>query len=325
LRTSDGGFTWQDVTPPNLLFLGFDHPIRIHGYFQNRDVAWVIYQNESSFQIPNDPYVWNTSNGGKDWEISLPFEIPRLAEFFNVSDFQFLDSDRGWFIGHLGVGMHHDYMAIFTSADGGSKWERIVDPILTGEIQGCLKTGMAFEDSLYGWLTIDCQGVRDGAYIFATEDGGRTWTEVNLPVPTESPDLYDTAICGVNSPHFLSDGRGTITLNCLSREDFSSRKSFLYSSGDRGQTWFTSNAPEGQLVFINDQLGWIVSRDIHRTEDGGMAWEYIKTVNWDGQFNFIDKQNIWAVARDGKNTAFVKSINGGETWQIIEPQLVPPQ
>ena len=77
------------------------------------------------------------------------------------------------------------------------------------------------------------------------------------------------------------------------------------------------------LIFFDPQNGLLLGRDIYRTADGGRHWEYVKSVNWDGQFTFIDSQIGWAVARADDQVALVKTSNGGETWSIIQPVIAP--
>jgi hypothetical protein len=57
------------------------------------------------------------------------------------------------------------------------------------------------------------------------------------------------------------------------------------------------------------------------TTDSGQTWTYLKTVNWVGQFSFIDETHGWAVARSGDEIALVNTTDGGRTWDIIEPQI----
>jgi len=75
------------------------------------------------------------------------------------------------------------------------------------------------------------------------------------------------------------------------------------------------------LIFLDEQEGWAFGRDYYKTTDGGLSWVVVKTVNWDGQFSFVDSLNGWAVARNLDEIALVKTVDGGQTWQIIEPTI----
>jgi len=72
-----------------------------------------------------------------------------------------------------------------------------------------------------------------------------------------------------------------------------------------------------------DGFGWAFGREISKTLDFGLTWERVKIVSWDGQFSFIDHDRGWAVARSGEEIAFVQTIDGGKTWQEIDPLVAP--
>ena len=98
---------------------------------------------------------------------------------------------------------------------------------------------------------------------------------------------------------------------------------FIYSTQDGGIGWESSPAPSGRLHLLNPDYGWMLGEEIHLTEDGGKTWTKINEVTWEGQFNFIDKYHGWAVARNDDEIALVKTENGGRSWTIIDPRLVP--
>jgi photosystem II stability/assembly factor-like uncharacterized protein len=62
---------------------------------------------------------------------------------------------------------------------------------------------------------------------------------------------------------------------------------------------------------------------MYRSEDRGLTWTLLKQVAWDGQFSFVGPMNGWAVARDEGEIALVHTIDGGTTWQLVEPVLTP--
>jgi len=171
-------------------------------------------------------------------------------------------------------------------------------------------------------MTVDCQGVRDDAYYYQTTDGGRTWQETPLPPPGNRPNLYQEAFCGLKTAQLFSPERGVIGLSCTSREVDGGKDVFLYNTQDQGQSWQTSPYPGGNLLFLDPENGWALSREIHKTSDRGETWEFIKIVNWDGDFQFLDQQYGFAVARSELGEiVLVKTTDGGSTWEILETKL----
>jgi photosystem II stability/assembly factor-like uncharacterized protein len=319
LRTTDGGRSWTMRTPPEPAPESADVAKKAKGAFITGDQAWIIYQNEPVFAIPAPPVVWRTQDGGATWQASNPFDLPGLAEFVDLSDFQITSAGTGFFISHVGVGMNHDYLAIFRSDPSGAFWERVAEPQETYNIQGCQKTGLDFLDNDFGWMTVDCFGVRDIPYFFHSFDGGFTWENVELPPPADEANLFSRSICGTYSPNLFNEQAGLLVLHCLSREDYLSDEDYLYNTFDGGQTWAALPYPGGELLFLNQDQGFAFSRDLYKTDDQGESWDFIKTVSWEGQFSFIDPSHGWAVARAGEAIALVETTDGGLTWQEINP------
>jgi photosystem II stability/assembly factor-like uncharacterized protein len=324
LRTSDGGHTWADITPPELAPTGDDPGKIAIGFFPDADTAWVAYSYLDFFEVPLVPTVWRTRNGGQTWEPSQPL-VGDFVEFYAPSNLQFVDTQNGWLLVHVGAGMMHDYVMLFKTTDGGVRWDRVIDPHTDGHLQGCSKTGMAFVDAQTGWVTRDCRGVVEGASIDWTHDGGLTWQSQQLPPPAVYPDLFDPpSRCGVYSPTLFSPHSGALVLECVRYDGaIPSHHSFLYVTADAGQSWRSNPFPGGSLQFITANVGWALGRDIYQTQDGGQPWTHIKTVGWEGRFHLITDQAGWAVARSGDEIALVQTTNGGQTWNQLKPQIVP--
>jgi len=321
LRTVDGGQSWKMVTPPELAPDSPDSAKIGRLVALNPSTAWVTYQFERVFSIPEEARVWTTSDGGVTWQPSRPLPVPGSFEFYDLSDFQYTEDGFGWLIAHIGAGMNHDYMALYQGSPDGIDWEKVVDPFETPFIQGCRKTGLDFFNQSIGWLGVDCQGVRDGAFFHETLDGGRTWTERLLSPPPQAEDLFERAFCGVYDPYILSESVGVIVLRCL-QDDFTTQENYLYKTTSAGESWEVVSFPGGDLDIISDELAWAFSREVHQSVDQGSSWTLAKLVNWDGQFSFVDSMNGWAIAEAEDAIALVRTIDGGQTWEIIDPQII---
>jgi photosystem II stability/assembly factor-like uncharacterized protein len=329
LSTADGGQTWRDVTPPEPASTAGS--LVAVGYFADAGTAWVIYRSQSIFVIPSSPIVWRTQDGGQSWQASSPLDVQGLNELYDPSDLIFADAQNGWLLVHVGAGMSHDYVALYRTQDGGQTWARLLDPYNDGGIQICQKTGLLFTTPQNGWLTGDCGGVMTGAFLYETADGGQTWQPVALPAPTEAPDLFSdtgTTYCGTLSPIFFSPQVGKLAVSCMDTiKSPPANLLYLYSTSDSGATWTPVSIPTGTIDFLSADNGWVLSRNIYYTTDGGQTWSFVKTVNWDGQFSFVSETLGWAVARavtdTGTAIALVQTTDGGKNWTEIHPVIAP--
>lgn len=322
LRTTDGGVTWMDVTPLEPAPTGGDPTKTVTAFFMDADSAWVTYSFEF-YKIPDFPLIWYTHDGGVTWQHSAYLETRGFMEFYFPEFLQFSDAQNGWLLVAVGAGMSHSYSLLFRTIDGGATWDRIIDPMTSADLHNCCKTGMLFADSLTGLVTSD-QGPYTAPFVTWTRDGGLTWQQQQLPNPASNPNLFDNAFCKSHSPHFFESQAVLVGVECKQFDDDgnSTIVNYVYTTFDDGDTWMTSPADgKGALFFFDEYTGFILGREIYFTEDGGLTWEFVKTVNWNGQFSFVTRDVGWAVARNGDEIAFLTTSDGGETWQEIMPVI----
>lgn len=325
LRTQDGGGAWQDITPPEPAPAGDQSQKAALGTFLNAATGWVTYYQSDSRAPQEPPVVWMTHDAGSSWQSSQPFGAGLLEELYMPSDLKFVDSQNGWLLAHLGAGMNHDYFALFGSTDGGKTWETLIDPF-QGDLQSCTKTGMVFTGSQMGWLTGDCHAVAPGVFLYRTGDGGRTWTSQEIPVPANAPpDFFGLPYlgCGTYDPLFVPPDNVILEVRCDNFQR-STTDYYLYRTTDGGKNWGVESFPGESLVFISPEVGWALGRDIYETTDGGQTWNQVASVNWDGQFDFVDEQLGWAVARADGQIALVKTEDGGGSWQELQSTIALP-
>jgi photosystem II stability/assembly factor-like uncharacterized protein len=331
LLTGDGGHTWGDVSPPEPLPSDPAATKTAIGAFLDAGRAWVIYTSADPYEQVNLTTVWRTDDGGKTWQPGLPLDVTGLDLFF-PKFIGFSGPRDGWLMVGLGAGMMHEYVALFTTHDGGREWTRVLDPFGTAPVQSCDKTGVTFFDANAGWMTRDCHGVTVGLTLESTLDGGSTWISLPLPTPASDPGAFDYPnVCSVHSPRLFSDYIGAIGVSCEqydeskagSDDPWTNKRSYMYWTEDGGGSWTISNYPGGELDFLSSNEILALGRTISVSQDAGAHWQAVKAVSWDGQFSFVDDTNGWAVARSAGAIAFVRTTNGGKTWQELHPVIQP--
>jgi photosystem II stability/assembly factor-like uncharacterized protein len=324
--TYDGGNTWSDVTPPQP---GESSTLEVAAFFLDASTAWAtFYGMNMDVLLPPWPVVWRTADAGQTWQVSQLLDMSGLDQAYSTVLY-FADAQHGWLLTHVGVGMSHDYVTLFHTTDGGLTWERLLDPYNDGQIQACQKTGMFFLDSQVGWLTGDCGGVMAGAFLNRTEDGGTTWTYIDLPAPLDQPLLYDVnawAACGSYDLRFFDPQTAVLGVRCTLYDPASSDPTFahyMYATQDGGLTWSSQPYPGGTLMFVTPQNGWALSRDIYQTTDGGVTWDLVNNVHWDARFDFISPQLGWAASYTETEHALVATTDGGAHWFMLAPMVIP--
>lgn len=308
LRTSDGGETWWDASPPEgAPSAGETKPA--DGFFLDEDTAWVAYH----------PYeiIWASQDGGETWQGART----TLSTQFGVTIW-FENSTHGWMMKPLDAGMNHVYIALYRTTSAGSRWEVLFDPYSSDELQSFSKTGMVFSGET-GWVTRDSSGVSAAVFLDVSHDGGRTWEEIDLEPPSSSPGVFEEGYCGLYSPTLFTSQHGVFTMKCkVFRDDETLESHFIYETEDGGTTWETRDYPGGELTFVDREVVYALGRDIHRSNDGGHTWTLVKSVNWDGEFSFVDRETAWAVAEANNAFALVQTSDGCNSFREVEPQVI---
>lgn len=308
MRTEDGGNTFWDASPP----AGAPEPGEkkpADGFFLDENRAWVSYQ----------PYevIWYTQDGGASWQGAMT----DLSTLFGLR-IRFEDAEHGWAMKTLDAGMSSVYIALFRTTNGGSSWETLFDPYMSDELQSFSKTGMVFSGDT-GWVTRDSHGVSVEVFLDVSQDGGRTWEKITLSPPSSAPDAFADGYCGLDSPTLFSAQSGVFVLNCASYSgDEKVESHFVYETQDGGATWSTRPYVGGELVFVDRSNAYALGREIHRSQDGGRTWAKVKSVNWDGDFSFVDTETAWAVARANDQYALVQTRDGCQSFREVEPEVV---
>jgi photosystem II stability/assembly factor-like uncharacterized protein len=312
-RTTDGGLTWQTVSPigsgPRLWDVEASSALRAVYVGETGAIAvtrragarWVSLQSGGTGAThaldavdplrawaANDggEVLW-TMNGGASWQRVV---VTGFDNYGRVEDLDFIDATHGWAVGRqefFGGGIGR----IVRSTDAGRHWQ------LQYSVPEAYMEGVEVLDAqtviALGQIPL---GPR---FILRSADGGQNWQDVS---PSQAV-FMDTDFIDA-STGWVVGGR-------------------IYKTTDGGQTWDEQYLPSELLYSVSfaDSLhGWAVGwgPTILRTTDGGLSW-VPQTVP--GATNVI-----LAVQATGPDSAWIGGFNGlvahtvdgGQSW-LPEP------
>lgn len=167
----------------------------------------------------------------------------------------------------------------------------------------------------------------NGAHIFKSTDGGKTWNESDNGYDHE----YATSINDIKI-----DPQNTSTIYIALTKKESTNGNGVWKSTDGGDKWFRSNSgmPDNASVATlvihpqkPDQLLAATFEGLYRSADGGATWVRKKSGTFkDVEFNPANPNVVYTgsgpegPSNEGKNGAFV-SPDFGETWTDITGNL----
>ena len=342
-RTTDGGVTWNDVSPP---WLANETKSARVGCFLDATHAWVTEVVGSSEAQPGQLFIFATHNGGVTWQESIPVPIAGAPPDVQL---QFIDARHGWLLTDSGLYASEGATTrIYTTQDGGLHWSQVAISEGTAaslELQtstSCRPSGMTFDSVSQGWLTWDC--ITHSFFSFmtvvalTTNDGGRNWVRVNLeggPFGTlPGPNLSWN--CGASAAVF-DRGQGVIPVSCALFDE--KRNGLPTGSGwsetaqtsDAGITWYSVPLPGyvelSQVDFIDASTGFAfvkgaLGNDLYSTTNAGRDWTIVSKGLFLGQqvtnYQFIDAVTGFAFT-DHSPDASWKTTDGGRTWALPSP------
>jgi photosystem II stability/assembly factor-like uncharacterized protein len=310
-RTTDGGVTWKDVSPPSL-------PNEIKGSrvacVLDTDHAWVTEVAGSSETQPGQLLVFITHDGGQTWQESAPIPITGATPEVQL---QFIDDRHGWLVTDSGSNSAQPTVSLYTTADAGLYWNRVAsssgsDSSVLGADIACIPTGMTFVSLSRGWLTWDCTTrFFDHTTMVAitTNDGGSSWAPQALDVRSLLPSFpfagsntgpNNSAVawsCGAKPPIF-GGSQGVLPVTCAAYDTQQNECASLagpipcdgptgsgwsgaFRTNDSGATWNASPLPAyvglSQIDFVDANTGFAfvhgaTANDLYRTTNAGRDW-----------------------------------------------------
>ena len=279
LRTTDGGKSWIDVSPPSVPNRSFQHA----QFFLDANHAWIGEVSRTADACASAVTTFMTSDGGLTWQqggtIALKPEKPTSGVFDVPGPFgamHFIDQQHGWILVSATAANPHpggmvDPTLLYSTVDGGLHWKLVATnpgQSALGGASGCPTayyqpaSNAVFTSATSGWLAITCP---PNIAALKTEDGGATWSIKPL-----------SCTCQVWQPQYLDSTHAVIT--------GTQGSTVLVATEDGGATWAQRPAPKAAMTlfsFLDPVNGWMVgieqlaksySAVVYRTTDGGRSW-----------------------------------------------------
>ncbi len=312
LRTSDGGKTWHDQSPP----IKRDSQTLAFGTatFIDAAHAWVFSAAGDGI---NGAVLWRTVDGGATWQPNtgtIPNDI--------VGQLSFADTQHGFALQGLGAAAGSEGIAILRTVDGGATWQQASltgggpSTSTAGAIPfSCIKNGIKFVNPDTGFVGGSCAGGSPAFYV--THDAGNTWTSVDLPSLDNPSQPLTRCQCTVSAPVFptATDGFALMTGELPA----------LYVSHDAGATWTAHVSPAAQAQqapsFADATHGWLADQagKLFASTDAGTTWASI-TMNIEltnGLIDFVSPTTGWALVSDSGNARLFTTTDAGKTWSPV--------
>ena len=259
-HTSDGGATWTASQPLDVTGLSEIYVPTTLQFVAGQN-GWLLAHVGAGM---NHDYVvlYRSVDGGASWS--------RLLDPYNDGGIQscsknallFTDATHGWLTGDCGGVMAG--ALLFKTTDAGSTWQPVTLPapasiptLFTDMNIACGTYDPFFFSNDQGHLGVRCTNYTVtpntyNYYVYATQDGGSTWTSSTYP----GGSLY-----------FFSADTGW----ALSPK--------IQHTTDGGATWkaISDVTWSAQVDFVSEQIGWAVARAnteqaFAKTNDGGATW-----------------------------------------------------
>lgn len=310
VRTSDGGITWYNVTPPDIV----EPENTVETFILDRDHAWVQKPDFNNF--PNNGLLYRTTDGGLNWTIS--------STPFSGGDLNFVDVNNGWMLADLGVGAGSNAVAVFRTSDGGATWTQTYtndpnSPEAGDSLPlGGIKSDLVPFNAQTAWVTgvIYSPGT---IYLYRTDDGGRTWTPVTLDLPAGAEN-FELGI-DAGQLQFVSAADAFLAV----RMSGELSQTAIYVTHDAGNSWALMPAlipGAGESDFLSAQEAILYNGEqFYVTRDAAATWSVVppNIVFGDsfGTMDFVNLLSGWVVTVAEDQHSLYRTSDGGATWQPV--------
>lgn len=279
-----------------------------------------------------EPDAWRSPDGGATWS---RLEAPAGG---TPGGGQFQDTRHGTWSTR-----QRDVFRAWTTADGGSTWRLAVEVAPGGTFGGrAVPASSSFQFAAApdgtAWLVIMATGgpvatpsVLPPPRLLRSSDGGATWTETPLTLPTGIEDAWVT----LGAPVVGADGRGQLAARAYRVQGTGGAVAQLgtwtSTTRDGGTTWsaFAPDAHPGSAVAPDGTWWSAVGGQLAKSSDLGATWSVtvprLPPGTSLGRLEFVSAREAWSLyslyegARPDRGY-LLHTTDGGATWtQVLGP------
>ncbi|GGE30217.1 hypothetical protein GCM10011391_06000 [Pullulanibacillus camelliae] len=189
--------------------------------------SYVITPERTAFVVGEGPLlsILQSTDQGKTWKrynVGSPFPGVRLR-FLG-----FTSSQEGYLIISGDRTMHQEGNSVLKTHDGGQSWA-VAGAV---PVTYMLSDGGFINDKL-GFMSFGSRGNPAHPVFYRTLDGGKTWSEVHIPIPAKFSGIFTEA----EVPTFKGT-KGTLLVNQGDMGDYQGGDVLAqFTSNDQGATW----------------------------------------------------------------------------------------
>jgi photosystem II stability/assembly factor-like uncharacterized protein len=284
LRTEDGGETWMSGVVPGADSLQFRDV-----YAVNALTAWLL-----SAGTGDASRIYRTADGGRSWTLQFTNQEP--AGFYDCLDFW--DPENGILYGDAVDGQ----LRVRVTTNGGAAWPLVEPPAVPtpeGQEGGFAASGTCavVGPDGRGWIAT---GAGDVPRVLRTEDMGRTWSAVELPLPAGEA-------AGAFSIAFRSADHGLVFGGDLQQAEASLDN--IAVTEDGGRTWAVTGRPTfpgaiyggAYVPGAGPTAVTVGPGGANYTIDDGQTWALMDTLTYWG-VGFASAKAGWIVGPEGRIT-----------------------